>query len=151
MLSKPDFISSAIKEAQDAFWSSIKKSFPQITTGDLSPDEQTHFTAACLRVVLSWSMGNMNTSNPDAESTLYKLRAECLEDIHGFQAAAKGTVTDLKVQLLGELGDCEATFASPLSLKALRMLLSIIPDAHVMLQTLQPANSYTGDRDYTLQ
>jgi hypothetical protein len=37
-----------------------------------------------------------------------------------------------------------------LDLDQLRQICRSIPDGHVMLQTLQPAAAYTGERNYTL-
>ena len=86
---------------------------------------------------------------------LYKCRAEVESDIHKFLKKAKGSVknasiTNCVVSLSsGEvvpIPDCELTFESSLSLIRLRRVLQRIPDAHVMEESLNYKNEYTGER-----
>lgn len=83
---------------------------------------------------------------------LYKLRAECNDD---FNCLVQRLVSTPGFSLMGAVAegpfpDVEATFKSKLDLEALRDIIRQIPDGHVMLQTLAPADQYTGERDYDL-
>lgn len=84
----------------------------------------------------------------------YKLRAECLEDIYNFikklgetSHTALGTfkVSPCIVEGL-RYPDCVLEFKSSLTMNEIKAILKTIPDGHVMLETVNPAERYTGDR-----
>jgi hypothetical protein len=51
-------ITKATEDAIEAFWASIAKSFPEITSGDLSPDYAHSFSATSREMVLQWLEDN---------------------------------------------------------------------------------------------
>lgn len=53
------FMKKLIFEAQDAFWAVVAREFPEITTGDFSPDATLAFDDACEKAVLIWIQSNM--------------------------------------------------------------------------------------------
>jgi hypothetical protein len=85
----------------------------------------------------------------------YKLRAECRLDVEELRHVLRaGAVRELAgweiVSLTVEDGalvpDVEVTFASALSLEALRRACENVPDGHVMAETIARADEYTGER-----
>lgn len=48
----------AVEDAQKAFWESIAKAFPEITTGDLDPVTALKFDEECKAVVEKWLICN---------------------------------------------------------------------------------------------
>jgi hypothetical protein len=51
-------IREAVDRARDAFWDSLGASFPEITTGDLSPGDTASFEIATNAVAVAWLLGN---------------------------------------------------------------------------------------------
>lgn len=49
---------AAATKAQDAFWAEIAKSFPEIKTGDFTPDQQLAFDKAIRAAVNQWVENN---------------------------------------------------------------------------------------------
>jgi hypothetical protein len=47
-------IDKAIEDAGLAFWASVAKSFPEITTGDFPPGDSMQFAFACTETVRAW-------------------------------------------------------------------------------------------------
>jgi hypothetical protein len=47
-----------VRAAQDAFWAVIAQRFPEVATGDLPPDADAAFDAACYRVLSAWLAAN---------------------------------------------------------------------------------------------
>lgn len=74
----------------------------------------------------------------------YKLRAECLADVH--KLMDKLSFSDYKVsnQLFPNV---ELEFKSDESLDQIKDAIKSIPDSHVMLETVAPMKDYTGSRD----
>ncbi len=76
----------------------------------------------------------------------YKLRAECVQDIlnfinqlvnHGIKANF-GSINTLYNELV---------FDSKITREQIMALVRKVEDGHVMLQTIQPIEKYTGERD----
>jgi hypothetical protein len=80
----------------------------------------------------------------------YKLRAECSNDVAQFIMNAHSQMTKFKMQKDKELPDIEFEFETELALDEIIMTLQDIDDSHVMYQTVQPIEKYTGERDYDL-
>jgi hypothetical protein len=47
-------LSVAVEKAQEAFFASLASSYPEATTGDLSPDYTGDFALACEEVAGAW-------------------------------------------------------------------------------------------------
>lgn len=75
----------------------------------------------------------------------YKMRAECQVDVGRFLLTVHtGRLTMRYLEL--PMPDVEATFTSPVSLSALRAIMAVIVDGHVMRETVALAKDYTGER-----
>jgi hypothetical protein len=79
----------------------------------------------------------------------YKFLAECQVDVDRFKALLQGKYTTF-VATPGAQGlpDVECEFTSTEALQTLRALMRSISDGHLMLQSLNVASEYTGDRWY---
>ncbi|MCA6367588.1 MAG: hypothetical protein IM631_12720 [Cytophagales bacterium] len=82
--------------------------------------------------------------------TKYKLRAECNHDIDVFLGNNNEAVSILNRMLLGDMGDVEIEFESTYSKDELIAILKNQSDAHVMVQTLEQKDLYTGGRNHSL-
>ncbi len=51
-------IAAAVEDAQTQFWNVIQRRFPEIKTGDFSPDAQMKFDGACEEAVRIWIDSN---------------------------------------------------------------------------------------------
>lgn len=81
----------------------------------------------------------------------YRLRAECGHDVLEFQKLAQNKIQNLESARLADCpGDRLVTFESALSVDELVAILFRGSDMHVMYQTLQPIEKYTGERNYSL-
>lgn len=80
------------------------------------------------------------------ESKSFKFRAECLQDVERFLTVLKSRGS-VNISIPSVLPDCYVTIESSSSLKALRAIIRKMPDGHVMLQTIQAADLYTGERN----
>jgi len=74
----------------------------------------------------------------------YKLRAECQFDIDVFIKIAD--LKEYKIIESAGLPDCKLEFESDKTIDDLVLLMEGIPDSHVMSETLQELDSYTGIR-----
>lgn len=52
-------IRDAAEFAQTEFWHTVADAFPQIKTGDFSPDADFEFTDACRKAVRRWVESNI--------------------------------------------------------------------------------------------
>jgi hypothetical protein len=79
----------------------------------------------------------------------YKLRAETLEDVIIFIRKSYN-MCQRYVIIPDEMGlpDVDVEFESISTLPELRTLLKSITDGHVMVETINIAKDYTGDRYY---
>lgn len=76
---------------------------------------------------------------------LYKLRFEALVDIGRLILVGGGRIVLLPNQ--HSQPQDEALICTDLTLSSIHALISLVPDGHVMLQTIKPINEYTGERD----
>ena len=82
----------------------------------------------------------------------YKLRAETVSDLRKIKKIFNISIEDFKVVEPDTfLGDLTATFKSSMNLRAIQRKIGQVPDCHVALQTVQPIELYTGERDYDLE
>jgi len=58
LLSLDSRIEDATNEAQMSFFDVVAEHFPEIKTGDISPDATFAFDEACKRAVTAWVDGN---------------------------------------------------------------------------------------------
>lgn len=79
----------------------------------------------------------------NVELTSYKMRAECQVDLGRFLMAVAVRSFTTTASLLP---DMDAEFTSPLGLDEIKKLLAKIPDGHVMLETVNYKDQYTGER-----
>jgi hypothetical protein len=86
----------------------------------------------------------------DLKVKQYKMRAECMQDAMRLVEAITQRVHSFSVARISVWADCEVTIDAVISLKMLRAACNRIPDGHVMAQTVQLAEDYTGERDYSL-
>lgn len=77
----------------------------------------------------------------------YKLRAECLYDVNLFRRTIQ--VRNQKIEEVEETyPDCVFTFESPEELPTLlKKIQSLDGDVHVMYETLELEENYTGERN----
>jgi len=81
------------------------------------------------------------------ESITYKARFEVDDDFFRFWKAAELRQYEIVVD---EVLNSEVTFRTNVTLRALQSLMDSIPDCHVLAQTVQPIDRYTGERDFNL-
>ena len=102
-----------------------------------------------------------STAYKNQHSTMYsyKCRAECSADIDKVKKEMENhSVTFLTTKfehatipgLPFPLPDCEWVFSSPNTLDDIRVIVRTIPDSHVILQTLNLEQDYTGIRNRNL-
>lgn len=75
----------------------------------------------------------------------YKLRAECLDDLIKLDEKQKN-LQFVDIDFKEGFPDCELTFKSELRIDELKHILMTIEDGHVMVETLQLEENYTGER-----
>ena len=80
----------------------------------------------------------------------FKLRAECLEDIHNFLKFINNSHISEFIISQKLNSDIELEFKSVLLLKEIIEILKNIPDSHVMVQTVSELEFYNGIRNYAL-
>lgn len=81
----------------------------------------------------------------------YKFRAECTNDVDRFIDLLK-TVQDsfisIERKLDPEFTEVDVEFSSMLNIDEIREIIRNLDDGHVMIETLNYAHEYTGDRYY---
>lgn len=75
----------------------------------------------------------------------YKFRAECINDVLEFMKLAKFEY-DIKIIRKGLFPDVVVEIATKENLKSIVSIFKLIPDSHVILETIQPKKTYTGHR-----
>jgi hypothetical protein len=81
----------------------------------------------------------------------YKLRAECSHDIAQFIANSHGDFIMFEMgRPIKGLPDVDFVFESKLKKKDIIKRLKEIEGSHVMYQTVEKINKYTGERNYDL-
>jgi hypothetical protein len=97
-----------------------------------------------------------NNNHPVVE---YKYRCETPSDAEEIRTALGNLATDYVITRVAlnvgggrvfELPDCNVVFKSSLGLDIIRDIIRLIPDCHVALQTIQPIETYTGERNWDL-
>ena len=92
------------------------------------------------------------TKNPSFSNypiyTRFKLRAECIYDVIQFIRSRKiKNIWYVKIEQQEVLfPDVDFEFNTRMSLKEILIILSKIPDSHVMMDTINPIEKYTGKR-----
>jgi hypothetical protein len=81
---------------------------------------------------------------------IFKLRAECLQDIFLFIEALQYKANNFKIINIEQYPDKELEFETNIQFGAIIEILRSIPDGHVMVQTLSLIEDYTGKRNYFL-
>ena len=79
----------------------------------------------------------------------YKLRSECQGDILNLIAVAENHGNYLCINSIirhNDLPDCEFTFQTQYTLGDMRELCGLVPDGHVMAETVELEHNYTGTR-----
>lgn len=87
----------------------------------------------------------------NSEKTVYKFRAECPREAHLFLAAVSLFIEPSWVITPLEFYpdiECSFTIRKAISPFDLLWIANTIVDAHVIVDTLELAHEYTGDRDY---
>lgn len=80
---------------------------------------------------------------------LYKLRAECLQDIVKFINKIDYQLLSFNMKKDSEYPDVEFEFETNLTIEEIILALREIQDLHVMYQTVKRLPDYTGERDYS--
>ncbi len=75
----------------------------------------------------------------------YKLRAECTHDIEQFKHVMDGYAWNYK-EASPHPPDVTMTFDCALNKERIIYRLRLVPDSHVMIETLELAEEYTGIR-----
>lgn len=87
--------------------------------------------------------------------THYAFRAECTHDIIEFQKQLLNTDYnvlnwDFSYKQSSIFPDVECEITINLEIDDLKKLMMLIPDGHILYQTLKPINEYDGVRNYDL-
>jgi len=80
----------------------------------------------------------------------YKLRAESTTDVVNFIKTAHELLINFKLESAPLTPDVYFEFETDLSLDEIILILKEIEDSHVMYQTLNTLESFTGLRNYDL-
>jgi hypothetical protein len=97
------------------------------------------------------SVHQNNTLSPQVQSSTeshkytYKLRFEASADVFAFIQLFSA---HMRIVLNEDSFGCEFTFSSNKSLQEVRAVLSQVEDGHVMVDTVNYASKYTGERYY---
>lgn len=81
-------------------------------------------------------------------AVVYRFRAECQCDVDS--VISRGWFQEVSVEQDPDFPDVEVRMRSHHDLGKVRELLSSLEDGHVMVQTVNTAGEYTGERDYDL-
>ena len=82
---------------------------------------------------------------------VYKFRAECDADVDNLMRLLieAGYITSCLINKEDiTVPDIEVSLISEISIDDLRYYMKQIEDSHVMIQTLNTCDKYTGERDY---
>ena len=75
-------IDNAVRSGEDAFWEAIHKQYPEIRSGDFTPEQHQAFWNACNTAVLGWLKNNSITPHftiYDKEGEVTKLDVSAAE------------------------------------------------------------------------
>jgi len=82
----------------------------------------------------------------DAPVHDYKFRAELLADTSLLRRLLP--LAQIEIEEISPLGDVEVTIRTTASIDELSEIFGLIPDGHVMVETLTPLSAYTGKRTF---
>lgn len=85
-----------------------------------------------------------------AGSKRYKLRAETPRDVCDFLVGLKKKIWRIKLEQPDNLPDCDFEFSCYMTLDEIITILRKIPDSHVMIQTINLIDEYTGERNFDI-
>jgi DNA repair photolyase len=130
------------------------RSNPYETSGDGGPDRERRREELQPEAASLAAEGDGSRS-PSAAGTTYKLRAEAWSDLVQLGSALMPNGHPLKCDAFSMgaswedgLPEFEMTVSSArIPLDELLAMISRVPDGHVMYETLQPIERYTGERD----
>lgn len=74
----------------------------------------------------------------------YRFRAECSQDVKA--VVSNGWFTDVSMEQDPDFPDVEVKMKTHHPLDKIRELLSSLPDGHVMAESVNYADKYTGER-----
>lgn len=78
----------------------------------------------------------------------YKLRAECSQDVVNFLNNVHSQLSSFKMIKDTDFPDVEFEFETDLDFEEILRAMLFLDDAHVMLQTVEKIDKYTGERYY---
>lgn len=78
----------------------------------------------------------------------YMFRAECISDVYEFRKLFKDQIISINTTQDPMFPDVDVEFTSEASLHEIRRCMEKITDGHVMLETVNFASEYTGERYY---
>jgi len=81
---------------------------------------------------------------------LYKLRAECLQDVVNFIEKIHFNLFSFNIKKDEKYPDVDFEFETDLVLDEIILNLKDIEDSHVMYQTVNLFKDYTGERDTSI-
>ena len=76
---------------------------------------------------------------------IYKFRAECIVDVHRFLYSLAPNWVEYHVTAT-TFPDVTVALKTAATLDELCSVIKTVPDGHVMLETIQPLDRYTGER-----
>ncbi len=79
------------------------------------------------------------------ENYQYKFRAECVQDVDNLKERLPGRYD---VQFMEGFPDVEVRLSTNLNLNEVLKVMETVPDGHVMLETVEHEEEYTGVRKY---
>ena len=77
----------------------------------------------------------------------FKFRAECFTDVERFLHKTNGTIKKVTIDFF-DVPDVEVVFTTEMSMDFFLAEMKEVDDSHVMIQTLEPEESYTGERNW---
>lgn len=86
------------------------------------------------------------TLKNSTKNTIYKFRAECQTDVDAFLKKAKAKVKICSSKRDRMFPDVVVTIKSDLSKSKVRAIMDRVTDGHVMAQTVERIEDYTGER-----
>lgn len=85
---------------------------------------------------------------------IYKFRAECIGDVDRLTnlLMVANVKSHMKINRgSNEFPDCEVVMRTDHVLNEIKAIIEKLPDGHVILETINPIDDYTGKRDHVLR
>lgn len=93
----------------------------------------------------------LETVNKEKEDAIpaitYKLRAESMVDVFYFLEENRKELKSFSVNSMSNNSHVEVTFDTEMAIEEIRKALECIYNGHVMVDTVQPIEKYTGERN----